>query len=60
MTITEQELWYYLDVIAVRASGAGDKEKADAAVALMGRLYRPSPQDCKRMYGQGYDVALPR
>lgn len=59
MQVTEQELWYYLDVIAVRASGAGDKDKADAAVAVMGQLYKPSPNDCARMYRQGYGVREP-
>lgn len=57
MTITEQELWYFLDIIATRESAmGGNGEKSKAAVALMGMLDKPNHADCQRMYGQGYEV----
>ena len=60
MTITEQQLWFFLDTIAVRESAmGGNRAKSDAAVAMMRHLYRPNHAECRSMYKQGYEVALP-
>lgn len=57
MTVTEQELWFILDTIAVKESAmGGNKEKSAAAVAMMGYLHKPSPSECKHLYAQGYGL----
>lgn len=55
--LTEKELWFLLDRIAVEESAmGGNKAKSDAAVALMEHLQKPSPEQCKRLYDAGFDV----
>ena len=64
MKITEQQLWYLLDMIAVRESGIGkNMAKSDAAARLMSFLVKPTPQECQQMfatvaYPMNYEVTL--
>lgn len=55
--ITEKELWFLLDIIARQESAMGGNEaKCKAACALMEHMQKPSPEHCKTLYNQGYDV----
>lgn len=57
MKMTEQELWFFVDQIAVRESGCGgDKTKADAAMAFMKHLHHPTPDQCRHMFALGYEI----
>lgn len=57
MTLTEKELWYLLDKVAVSESAMGGNEaKCKAACAMMEHLQKPSPAHCKILYDKGYDV----
>lgn len=59
MKLSERQLWYLLDVVATRESGAGNHAKAQAAVSMMQHLQSPTPPECRSMYESGYDVELP-
>jgi len=57
MKITENQLWFLLDTVAVRESAIGGNIlKSDAARGLMERLPKPTPSECKAMHEQGYEV----
>jgi len=47
----EERLWFELDKIAtVEAGTGGNKDKSNAAVAMMRWLKRPSHEQCRQMF----------